>query len=363
MNTLAAELPHLPALVDAARNGDREAFQALAEPHRRELQVHCYRMLGSLHDAEDLVQETFLRAWRAFDRFEGRASFRTWLYTIATNASLNALARGRHSRRVLPETQGPPAEQTPAGPPATEIAWLDPYPDAVLEGVPDTAPGPEARYELRESVQLAFVAAIQHLPPRQRAVLLLRDVLGWPAGETAGLLDASLASVNSALQRARATLAQQFPNGQPSAQPEPDERQRALLERYVQAWEGADLDRFVALLREDAVLSMPPWRQWYRGRGAIRTLLAWAWQRVDHGRSRLVPIAANGQPAFAAYLRGPDELEWRAHSIWLPSLQDDAIAALTAFMEPRLFAAFGLPATLPADSAAKAVADESGGPT
>lgn len=184
-------------------SGDRDAFEHLVEPYRRELQLHCYRMLGSLHDAEDLVQETLLRAWRGREGFEGRASVRTWLYTIATNACLNTIARGQHARRVLPETQGPPAAQPHQGGPASEVAWLDPYPDAWLEGIADAAPGPEARYEQAEAVQLAFVAAIQRLPPRQRAVLLLRDVLAWSAGETAGLRDASVAAVNSALQRAR----------------------------------------------------------------------------------------------------------------------------------------------------------------
>jgi RNA polymerase sigma-70 factor (ECF subfamily) len=201
-------------------------------------------------------------------------------------------------------------------------------------------------------VQLAFVAAIQHLPPRQRAVLLLRDVLGWSAGEAAGLLDASVTSVNSALQRARATLEQRVPSDPPGAQPAPDDRQRALLQRYLQAWEGDDLDGFVALLRDDAVLNMPPWRHWYRGREAIRGVFAWAWQSA--GRPvRLIPIAANRQPAFALYHRGPDGSEFQAHGIWLLTLQGEAIAALTGFLEPRLFAAFGLPLILPAHDATR----------
>jgi len=201
VNTSAADGPHGPPLLDAATRGDRDAFQQLTEPYRRELQLHCYRMLGSLHDAEDLVQETFLRAWRGFDRFDGRASVRTWLYRIATNACLSALARRSGARRVLPETHGPPADRMPEGEPPTEISWLDPYPDAWLEGLADATPGPEARYELHETVQLAFIAAIQQLPARQRAVLLLRDMLGWSATETAGLLDTSVAAANSALQR------------------------------------------------------------------------------------------------------------------------------------------------------------------
>jgi RNA polymerase sigma-70 factor, ECF subfamily len=262
----SADKPDPLTLLCLAKRGDRDAFHRFIEPYRRELQLRCYRMLGSLQDAEDLVQETFLRTWRGLAGFEGRASVRSWLYRIATNACLNALASRASASRVLPEMHGPPADQVPDAGPATEIAWLDPYPDAALEGIADLAPSPEARYEMREAVQLAFVATIQHRPPRQRAVLLLRDVLGWSAIEAAGLLDASVASVNSALQRARVTLAKRFPNGRPAASPVPDDQQRALLERYVRAWEGADLDGFVALLKEDAVLSMPPYRQWYLGR-------------------------------------------------------------------------------------------------
>src|SRR5262252_4448331 len=257
-------------LLEAARKRDREAFQRLVEPYRPELRLHCYRMLGTIDDAEDLVQETFLRAWRAVDRFEGRASVRSWLYRIATNACLNALASRARARRVLPEAVGPQAVEMPRGEPATEIPWLEPYPDAALEGVPDTAPGPDARYEMREAVQLAFVAAIQHLSPRQRAVLLLRDVRGWSAAETAGLLDSSATSVNSALLRARATIERRFPDGRPGALPPQDERQRELLDRYVRVWDAADVDGLVALLREDAVIAMPPWPHWYRGHEAIR---------------------------------------------------------------------------------------------
>ena len=340
-------IPDPSARLDPAKSGDRDAFQQLAEPYRQELRLHCYRMLGSFHDAEDLVQETFLRAWRGLDGFEGRASLRGWLYRIATNACLNALASRGSARRVLPEMHGPPADQPPDDGPATEVAWLEPCPDTALEGIADAAPSPEARYEMREAVQLAFVATIQHLPPRQRAVLLLRDVLGWTATETAGLLDASVASINSALQRARATLAKGFPSGRPSTNPVPDDRQRALLERYVRAREGADLDGFVALLREDAVLSMPPWRQWYRGREAIRAFFNWAWELPDCSPSRLVPIAANRQPAFALYRSGREDPECRAHGIELLTLQDDAITVLTIFRDPRLFAAFGLPTVLP----------------
>jgi RNA polymerase sigma-70 factor (ECF subfamily) len=332
----------------AADLSDREGFQLLAEPYRRELQLHCYRMLGSLADAEDLVQETFLRAWRARGRFEGRTSFRSWLYRIATNACLNALASRRvAARRVLPETQAPPFDRMPEGAPVTEVPWLDPYPDAALEGIPDAAPGPDARYEMRESVQLAFVAAIQHLPPRQRAVLLLRDVLGWSAAEAAHLLDASVPSVNSALQRGRATLVRRFPDGRPGVQPAPDHRQRALVERYVRAWEREDVDGLVALLREDAVLSMPPWPNWYLGREAIGLFFEWLWGPDARNRYLLVPTAANRQPALALYDRPEGAHEWREHGMQVLTVRDGAIAAVTVFRAPGLIQAFGLPAVRP----------------
>jgi RNA polymerase sigma-70 factor (ECF subfamily) len=320
------------------------------EPYRRELQLHCYRMLGSLQESEDLVQETFLRAWRARDRFEGRTSFRNWLYRIATNACLNALARRSSARRVLPDAYGPPAQRTPEPEPASEVAWLEPYPDAFLEGIADTAPGPAARYELRESVQLAFVAAIQHLPPRQRAVLLLRDVLGWSAAETALLLETSSVSVNSALQRARATLEARFPEGQPGRMPATEPGQEVLLERYVRAWERMDLDSLVALLREDAVLRMPPWQQWYLGRQAIRAFFAWAWPGLGT-EPKLLPIGANGQPTFVHYVRTADGSAYDAHGLQLLTLRGDAIGVLTVFRDSRLFAAFGLPPVFPGPQA------------
>ncbi len=279
---------------------DHDAFQAAAESLRHQLQVHCYRMLGSLHEAEDLVQETFLRAWRARERFEARTSFRNWLYRIATNACLNAIAQRKTPQRVWPDAYGPPADGPLQGNPATEVAWLEPYPDAALHDVADSAPGPDARYELQESVQLAFIAAIQQLPARQRAVLLLRDVLGWSAAETGQLLDSSVASVNSALQRARATLEREM-SSEPVPTPEADERD--LLERYVRTWESYDMDAFAALLREDAVLRMPPWRQWYLGRQAIRDFFVWIRQHRELAAWRLVRTGANGQPAFAHYAR------------------------------------------------------------
>lgn len=354
-------MDHRKTPLDSAGRNDEDAFQRLAEPYRREIQLHCYRMLGSLQDAEDLVQETFLRAWRGLDGFEGRSSLRSWLYRIATNACLNALAKRTSARRTLPEAYGPPTTEMPEGAPLTELAWIEPYPDALIEGIADTAPSPDARYEMRETVQLAFVAAIQHLPPRQRAVLLLRDVLGWSAAETAGLLDTSVASANSALQRARTTVEKQFPTGRPAILPPPDDQQLALLDRYVRAWENTDIEAFVALLRDDAVLNMPPWPHWYRGREAIRTFFTWAWQQNERGTLRprqarvLVPTSANGQTAFATYRYTSDEKLWRANAIYLLTLQGDAIASITSFVPPvgpRLFAAFGLSDVLPSEDVA-----------
>jgi RNA polymerase sigma-70 factor, ECF subfamily len=336
-----------------------QAFERLAEPFRRELKLHCYRMLGSVHEAEDLVQETYLRAWRSFDSFEGRGSFRAWLYQIATNACLNALANRKNVQRLLPDQRAPASAQMPDGTPATDVAWLEPYPDSNLEGIADDAPNPEARYASHEAVQLAFVAIIQQLPPRQRAALLLCDVLGWAAAEAATLLGGSTASINSALQRARETLAKRYPNGRPPVAPQPNPAQQKLLGRYLQAWEGLDLDSFVALLKEDATYTMPPLPQWYAGRQAIRTFFEWAWK--TYGGFRLVPTAANRQPAFAAYSSTDADASWAAHSIHVLTLEHDMISTLTLFAKPtgpRLFEAFRLPLTLP-DTASPAFQTES----
>jgi len=346
-----ADLQDRPALLSSARQGERRAFELLTEPYRPELQLHCYRMLGSYHDAEDLVQETLLRAWRGLAEFEGRASLKNWLYRIATNACLNAIAsRARRWRRVLPQSQGPPTEGQPEGGPDPDVPWLEPYPDAALEGVTATAAGPDARYEMREAVQLAFVAAIQNLPPRQRAVLLLRDVLGWTAAEAAELLETSVAAIHSALQRARATLAARFPTGRPLGSTRPTREQRALLERYVRAWEHSDLDGFVRLLREDAVHTMPPWREWYDGREAIRRFFAPAFELAPPGSFRLVPTAANGQPAFGQYTMGPPELECPERVVHVLTVEGGAIAATTFFADAAIFARFGLPERPPRDS-------------
>jgi len=335
----------MTVLVDSGQ----EAFQELVEPYRHQLQVHCYRMLGSFHEAEDLVQETYLRAWRARDRFEGRTSLRNWLYRIATNVCLTALSSSSRSRRWMPDAYAPPAGaiEVPLGKPVTEVAWLEPYPDADLPDVADEAPGPEARYEMRESVQLAFVAAIQQLPPRQRAVLLLRDVLGWSASEAAELLESSVASVNSALQRARSSVEARAPHGD-SVESDADAKQRDLVGRYVTAWEASDIESLVTLLREDAVLSMPPWSQWYRGPDAIRTFLQWG-MRAER-RFRLVATRANGQPAFGQYMwrsENPDGA-YEAHALIILTLAGSAISAMTIFVDKQLVMEFGLPARVAA---------------
>jgi len=324
---------------------DSEAFETLIEPFRKELRLHCYRMLGSVHDAEDLVQETLLRAWRGLAEFEGRASLRNWLYRIATNACLNALASRKSAQRMLPQELGPPSSAPPKVP-AEDVPWLDPYPDEAFAGVSVAPLGPEARYEMREAVELAFVAAIQHLPPRQRAVLLLRDVLGSSAAEAAQLLEMSTASINSALQRARATLEARAGSPRRRA-PEGEAAQRALLERYVETWESSDLDGLIDLLKADAILSMPPFREWFEGRDAIRGFFAYAWSTRGYAGFRLLPTAANGQPAFGLYSRTHDSAEFRAHSLQVLTLRDAQIEVLTNFKNARLFGAFGLPAVLP----------------
>ena len=336
-----------PSHQEQVSERSNQAFEQLAEPFRRELKLHCYRMLGSVHEAEDLVQEAYVRAWRSFDSFEGRGSFRAWLYRIATNTCLDALASRKNVQRLLPDQQAPATAQMPDGKPAPDVAWLEPYPDLDLDGIADDAPNPEARYASREAVQLAFVAAIQQLPPRQRAVLLLCDVLGWSALEAATLLDRSTASINSALQRARETLAKRYPNGRPTLAPRPNPAQQQLLARYLRAWEELDADSFAALLKEDATYTMPPLPQWYAGREAIRTFFEWAWKAYDG--FCLVPTAANRQPAFAAYSRTHADVPWAAHSIHVLALEHDMISALTLFAKPggpRLFHAFGLPLTL-----------------
>lgn len=324
-------------------------FTQLAEPLRRELKVHCYRMLGSVHEAEDLVQETYLRAWRSYDTFDGSGAFRAWLYKIATNACLNAIERRKNAHRLLPDQLRAAATQMTPGAPVTDAAWLEPLPNSELTGIADEAPTPEARYTSRESVHLAFIATIQELPPRQRAALLLCDVLGWAAAEAAALLGGSTAAINSALQRARESLAKRYPEGRPPALTRPDPAQQQLIGRYLKAWEGHDVDAFVALLKEDAAAVMPPWLEWYVGREMIRSFFALAWKTC--GGLHLVPTAANGQPAFAVYETSGADGQWHAHSIHVLTFNHEAISRLTLFIEPRLFAVFGLPLILPPDQA------------
>jgi len=312
-------------------------------------------MLGSLHEAEDSVQETFLRAWRSFESFEER-SFRAWLYRIATNVCLTAIESRKLVARLLPDQLAPAAAAIamPEGSPSTDVAWLEPYPDSDLEGIADDAPNPEARYTSREAVQLAFVAAIQVLPPRQRAALLLCDVIGWAATEAATLLGGSTASINSALQRARETLGKRYSAGRPAAALRPSPAERRLLDRYLKAWEGHDLDGFVALLKEDATFTMPPWQLWFAGRQAIGSFFALAWKTC--GGLRLVPTAANGQPAFGLYEYSDADARWNARAIHVLALEDETISRLTAFelpTGPQLFPAFRLPLILPITATAE----------
>ncbi len=329
------------ALVAAARAGDEGAFRRLTEPYRRELHVHCYRMLGSLHDAEDAFQETLLRAWRHLAGFEPRSSIRAWLYRIATNVCLSAAARRR------PE-QAPVAHELTTA--EGEAITLAPYPDALLDELPSSGADPEARYDLDESIQLAFLAAVQLLPPRQRAVLLLRDVLGFAAAEVAALTDASTASVNSALQRARATLEQRRAEGRLdlTRTPSPDDVERSLVRRYIEAWQSVDIDGLVALLREDAVMTMPPEPLLFRGRQAIGDFFATVPAGGALDQIRLLPTRANRQPALAAYLLDRETGVHRGYGLMVLSLDGDAIAEITGFADPTLFPLFGLPAELDA---------------
>ncbi|MET8681694.1 RNA polymerase subunit sigma-70 [Streptomyces sp. NPDC004647] len=338
------------AEVAAAQAGDESAFSGLAEKYRRELQVHCYRMLGSLEESEDLVQETFLRAWRKRESYQGRSTFRAWLYRIATNACLDALARYPAARRAAPA-----AAPGVAPPPPVAVAWLQPYPDRLLDAVAPRDDEPDAVVVARETIELAFLAAIQHLPPRQRAVLILRDVLGWSAKETAELLEASVASVNSALQRARPTLKTHLPErrlewGSSSG---PNEEERAVLQRYMDAIEHADDAAIGELLREDARVGQQPGAgghvgsepAWYEGRETVIE----AWAPALHGPEavdfRFLPTRANRQPAAATYIRAPGGSEYHAFGLAVLRIEDAAVAEVTVFT-PGIFPAFGLPATL-----------------
>ena len=326
-------------LLERARSGDPVAFGAVLEPYRGELQVHCYRILGSLLDAEDVVQETLLAAWQGLARFDGRASVRGWLYRIATNRSLNHLRSASRRPRAAP----------PDAPPAASVlepTWLQPYPDAALDGMSDQAPGPDARYESTETISLAFVAGLQHLPPRQRAALVLRDVLGFRAAEVATILDMSEAAVTSALKRARGFLASRLPireGAPPSASPV----ERELAGRFAVAFERGDIPALVALLTDDARLTMPPLPVAYLGRSTVGAFL----RAVCHGhgthRYRLIPTRANGQPAFGCYVRDPYTPIAHAHGLLVLTLSGNRITGITQFFDTGVLAHFGLPRTLP----------------
>ena len=321
-------------LMSRARTGDSDAFRELTEPHRRELQVHCYRMLGSLQDAEDALQETLVAAWRGLEGFEGRASLRTWLYQIATNRCLNACRSA--SRRPAKEWDVPkvePPEPTRLG----EVLWLEPYPDVLLEGATDGPLGPEARYEQQESISLAFVTALQILPPRQLAVLVLRDVLGFPASDVAAMLDSTVESVNSALKRARSSLERRRPTVADSTSED------AIVAKFVRAWESADLDALVALLTDEVFMSMPPMPFEYEGRDVVARFVAGIF---DSGRRfDLVPTRANGQPAFGAYLRAPTGIR-HGTGLYVLTLTGDQICGMTRF-DNSVLPWFGLPRSLP----------------
>ena len=327
-------------MVVRAQAGDGDAFRALTEPHRRELRVHCYRMLGSFQDAEDALQETLLAAWVGFAGFEGRASLRTWLYRIATNRCLNA--RRAASRRP-PKAWDVPKVEPPAPTRLGEVVWLEPYPDVLLDGAIDVPLGPEPRYAQAESISLAFVTALQVLPPRQVAVLVLRDVLGFHAGEVAGMLDSTVDSVNSALKRARASLRRSWPadDHQPppiAASPAED----ALVAKFVRAWESADVDGLVALVTDDVFMSMPPMPFEYEGRDAVGSFCASIF--ASGRRFDLVPTRANGQPAFGAYVHGADGISHGA-GLFVLALSGDRIRAMTRF-ESTVLPWFGLPRSL-----------------
>jgi RNA polymerase sigma-70 factor (ECF subfamily) len=327
-------------LISRARAGDGDAFRQLTEPHRREIQVHCYRMLGSLQDAEDNLQETLLAAWHSFGGFDSRASIRTWLYRIATNRCLNA--RRSASRRPAKEWDVPrvePPEPTRLG----EVLWLEPYPDALLKGAVEAPLDPAVRYEQSESISLAFVTALQLLPPRQLAVLVLRDVLGFQASEVADMLASTVESVNSALKRARASLQRRQSIADRESPPAPHSRSEdAIVTRFVSAWESADLHELVALLTDDVFISMPPLPFEYEGRDAVVRFCASIFgsgRRFD-----LVPTRANGQPAFGAYVRSPDGIS-HGVGLYVLTLIGDRISAMTRF-ENSVLPWFGLPRSL-----------------
>jgi RNA polymerase sigma-70 factor, ECF subfamily len=329
-----------------ARSGDEAAFERLVAPYRRELHVHCYRILGSVQDAEDMLQETLMAAWRRLDGFQERSSLRTWLYRIATNACLGVLRRERGPREIPPPPEPPGNYPAPTGR-AVQPVWLEPYPDAWLEDLPDPAPGPEARYDSREAIELAFVVALQQLSPRERAAVVLKDVLGYRSAETAELLDATQASVNSALQRARDKLDRLGPDRRQVGAPAPNSAdERDVVGRFARAFEGGDVESVAALLSEDARLTMPPETMEYVGPRAIRRFLSTVPANGALERFKLIATRANGQPAFACYLQ-TREGTLRAYGLMVLTLGGDRIAAITGFPDTSVFATFGLPRSLP----------------
>ncbi|MFO0728358.1 MAG: RNA polymerase subunit sigma-70 [Myxococcota bacterium] len=329
------------AMLARAQSGDGEAFRVLVEPHRRSLKALCYRMSGSQHDAEDLLQESLVKAWRALGGFEARASLKTWLYRIATNACLDALER--RPMRQRPQDLGPAADpRAPVAPPTADPIWLEPAPDELFAG---ESPGADARYDRQESVALAFLAALQLLPPKQRAVLILRDVLGWQASECAELLDLSVTAINSALQRARETLAKRSDLAKSPAPA--TEELKGLVARYVSAWEQADVGALVRLLHQDASLAMPPFSIWLSGPEAIGASIGgMVLPPEKKGHFRFLETQANFLPAVGAYQLNPETGRFEAAAIHVLRVEAGAIVEIMAFLDPRLFPLFGLPLAL-----------------
>lgn len=328
--------------LEAAQRGDDGAFARLVAPYRRELRAHCYRMSGSLHDADDLLQDSLLRAWKGLPGFEQRADLRTWLYKVTTHACLDAL--DKRAPRLLPMELGPAAGANDSfGPPRFDPIWLEPCPADLYQS---NDPSPEARIGQRESVTLAFLVALQLLPAKQRVVLILRDVLGWQAAECAELLELTVAAVNSALQRAHETLASRAPDLR-AAPPPIDSADTALLSRYVQAWELADVDALVALLHEDATLAMPPLPQWLLGAQAIGAAIQkMVFAPAGPGTFRLVKTEANARPAFAAYQRDRESGELHLYALHILELKNARVTSMMAFLDPALMNEFGLPGVL-----------------
>jgi RNA polymerase sigma-70 factor, ECF subfamily len=338
----AGAQPQQQADVDAARAGDEDAFRRLVEPYRPELHAHCYRMLGSLHDADDAMQDALVRAWRGLSSFQGDRPIRPWLYRIATNACLDLIAK--RPKRLLPADQGPPSDPGEgAGSPVREPIWLEPYPDEELPAK-DPRAAPDSSYEVREGVELAFIAALQHLPAKQRAALILREVLGLSAREAAEALGTSVAAVNSALQRARKAVAERVParSQQTTLRDLGDDGLREAVRRYISAWERRDVDAMVAILAEDATFAMPPMPSWWQGRDAVVGFI------VGTGvpRLRSIVTSANGQPAVAWYVWNGEREVYAAASLEVLGFEGDLVREITAFVMPELFPRFGLPAEL-----------------